>query len=155
MTKRCPYGLPYSTICERVGKIHIHLLILLLAGCSVQSPYDHSYVSAGLKERTEYQLGQVTEPGQFNLPEGISLEDGLSEDEAVAIALWNNAQFHADLTALGLARADLIEAEMLTNPVFSLLFPLGPKVLEMTLNLPADILWQRPRRIATAKGVLK
>ena len=126
-------------------------MVLLIGGCATQSSFDRSYVSTGINERTEYQLGQTTEPGQFHLPEGISIEDGLSEDEAVAIALWNNAQFHADLTALGFARADLIEAEMLTNPVFSLLFPIGPKVLEMTLNFPVDILWQRPHRIAAAK----
>jgi len=123
----------------------------MVTGCAVQSPYDRSYISSGIKERTDYELGQVTESGEPNLPEGISLDDGLSEDEAVAIALWNNAQFHADLTALGFARADLIEAEMLTNPVFSLLFPVGPKLLEAKLNLPIDVLWQRPHRIAAAK----
>jgi cobalt-zinc-cadmium efflux system outer membrane protein len=91
------------------------------------------------------------EPGQFNFPEGVSLEDGLSQDEAVATALWNNAQFQADLAALGFARADLIEAEMLTNPVFSLLFPVGPKRLEMALDVPIDVLWHRPHRVAAAK----
>jgi cobalt-zinc-cadmium efflux system outer membrane protein len=154
MTERCSQcscGKPYSTIRKRVGKIWIHLLILLIAGCTTQNPYNHSYISTGIKERTNYQLGQTAESGQLNLPEGISLDDGLTEDEAVAIALWNNAQFQADLTALGFARADLIEAQMLTNPVFSLLFPVGPKLLETKLNLPIDILWQRPHRIAAAK----
>lgn len=134
-----------------MGRIQSSVLILLATGCAVQSPYDRSHISKGINERTGYELGRVAEPGEPNLPEGISLDDGLSEDEAVAIALWNNAQFHADLAALGFARADLIEAEMLTNPVFSLLFPIGPKVLEMTLNLPIDILWQRRHRIAAAK----
>jgi cobalt-zinc-cadmium efflux system outer membrane protein len=141
---------------NRKSKIENHKflllgLILLLAGCKVQSPYDRSYVSAGIRERTPYQLGQVAKPGQFSLPEGISLDDGLSEAEAVAIALWNNAQLQADLTALGFARADLIEAHMLPNPVFSLLFPVGPKLLEMDLQWPIDVLWQRPHRIAAAK----
>jgi cobalt-zinc-cadmium efflux system outer membrane protein len=130
---------------------YIHVLVLLVGGCTVQSPYNRSYVSEGIRERTNYELGQATEPGQFNFPEGISLEDGLSEDEAVAVALWNNAQFQADLTALGFARADLIEAEMLPNPVFSLLFPVGPKLLETDLSLPIDVLWQRPHRIAAAQ----
>ena len=47
-----------------IGKICIRMLILLVAGCAVQSPYDRSYVSEGIKERTDYELGQVTEPGQ-------------------------------------------------------------------------------------------
>jgi cobalt-zinc-cadmium efflux system outer membrane protein len=134
-----------------IGKICISMLILLVAGCAVQSPHDRSYVSEGIKERTDYELGQVAEPGKFNFPEGVSLEDGLSQDEAVAIALWNNAQFQANLAALGFARADLIEADMLANPVFSLLFPVGPKLLETKLSFPIDVLWQRPHRIAAAK----
>ncbi len=134
-----------------IGKIHIYMLILLAAGCAVQFTSNRSYVSEGVKERTGFELGQVTEPGEFNFPEGVSLDDGLSQDEAVAVALWNNAQFQADLAALGFARADLIEADMLANPVFSILFPIGPKLLEAKLNLPIDVLWQRPHRIAAAK----
>jgi cobalt-zinc-cadmium efflux system outer membrane protein len=152
MTERCQCGRSYWTIRKnRVGKTHICLLILLVAGCTVQSPYDRSYVSTGIKERTDYELGQAAEPGQFNFPEGVSLEDGLSQDDAVAIALWNNAQLQADLAALGFARADLIEADMLANPVFSLFFPVGPKLLETKLNLPIDVLWQRPHRVAAAQ----
>jgi cobalt-zinc-cadmium efflux system outer membrane protein len=136
---------------NRVEKNHVLLLILFLAGCTTQSPYDRSYVSAGIKKRTDYQLGPTPERGRFSLPEGISLDDGLSEDEAVSVALWNNAQLQADLATLGFARADLIEANMLPNPVFSLLFPVGPKLLEADLGLSIDVLWQRPHRIAAAK----
>lgn len=134
-----------------IRKIYINMLILLVGGCAVQSHYDRSYVSDGIKERTDYQLGHAVEPGRFNLPEGVSLDDGLSQDEAVAIALWNNAQFQTDLAALGFARADLVEASLLANPVFSLLFPVGPKLLEAKLNWPIDVLWQRPHRIAAAQ----
>jgi len=132
-------------------KIYVNVLILLVAGCAAQSTYNRSYVSKGIHERTDYELGQISKPGEFHLPDGVSLDDGLSEDEAVAVALWNNAQFQADLAALGFARADLIEADMLANPVFSLLFPIGPKALEMGLDVPIDSIWQRPRRIAAAK----
>ena len=132
-------------------KIYVYVLIILMAGCAVQSPYNRSYVSKGINERTNHELGQISKPGEFHLPDGVSLDDGLSEDEAVAVALWNNAQFQADLAALGFARADLIEADMLANPVFSLLFPIGPKALEMGLDVPIDSIWQRPRRLAAAK----
>ena len=127
------------------------MLILLVAGCATQSHNNRSYVSKGINERTNHELGQISKPGEFHLPDGASLDDGLSEDEAVAIALWNNAQFQVDLAALGFARADLIEADMLANPVFSLLFPIGPKALEMGLDVPLDFIWQRPRRLAAAK----
>ena len=132
-------------------KIYVNVLILLLAGCAVQSTYNRSDVSKGIQERTNHKLGQISKPGEFHLPDGVSLDDGLSEEEAVAIALWNNAQLQVDLAALGFARADLIEADMLANPVFSLLFPISPKVLEMGLDIPLDFIWQRPRRLAAAK----
>jgi len=72
-------------------KIYVYVLIILMAGCAVQSPYNRSYVSKGINERTNHELGQISKPGEFHLPDGVSLDDGLSEDEAVAIALWDNA----------------------------------------------------------------
>lgn len=81
----------------------------------------------------------------------MSLDDGVSEDEAIAVALWNNAAFHATLAELGIARADLIQAGQLSNPTFSVLFPLGPKQMEFALTLPVEALWLRPRRVAVAK----
>lgn len=132
-------------------KIYINVLILLVAGCATQSYNNRSYVSKGIQERTDYELGQISKPGEFHLPDRVSLDDGLSEDDAIAIALWNNAQFQADLATLGFSRADLIEADMLANPVLSLLFPIGPKALEMGLDVPIDFIWQRPHRLAAAK----
>jgi cobalt-zinc-cadmium efflux system outer membrane protein len=88
--------------------------------------------------------------GAPSLPPGVSLDDGLTQEEAVATALWNSAAFEASLTDLGIARADLVEAGLLRNPVLSLLFPWGPKQFEWTLQMPLDALWQRPRRVAAA-----
>ena len=101
-----------------IRKLYIALLILFITGCTVETPYDRDYVSQGIQDRSDYQLGQVVKPGEFNIPDGVSLEDGLTQDEAVTLALWNNAQFQADLATLGFARADLIRANMLPNPVF-------------------------------------
>ena len=134
-----------------IKQLLIFILVVFLAGCAVHSVHNESYVSDAITSRTGHELNSKMEEGVFRLPEGISLEDGLTEDEAIAIALWNNAQFQADLVQLGFARADLIEAGMLRNPVFSLLFPLGPKQLEATLHLPIELLWQRPKRVAAAK----
>ncbi len=97
--------------------------------------------------------GKVT-TGQlmrFTLPDSVKLEDGLSADEAVAVALWNNAPFQATLAELGIARAALVEAGLLHNPTFSFLFPLGPKQLEFTLLAPIEAIWQRPKRVAAAE----
>jgi len=126
-------------------------LLAILAGCAIHSVHNEAYVSDAISDRTGHKLKLAGEGRQAQFPDGISLENGLTEDEAVAIALWNNAQFQADLVQMGYARADLIEAGMLRNPVFSLLFPLGPKQLEATLSLPIEFFWQRPKRVASAK----
>jgi cobalt-zinc-cadmium efflux system outer membrane protein len=89
--------------------------------------------------------------GQEALPPDVSLTDGLTQEEAVAVALWNSPSFQATLVDLGIARADLAEAGLLRNPIFSLLFPVGPKQLEFTLQFPFEALWQRPTRIDTAR----
>lgn len=140
-------------MCKKLSLKNASILILMLmmANCTVHSPYNYSYVSDSISRRTGQGLGATKNGNVFELPDHVSLEDGLSENEAVAIALWNNAQFRADLVELGFARADLIDAGLLRNPVLSLLFPLGPKQLEATLNLPIDFFWRRPKRIAAAK----
>ena len=121
----------------------VALLAPVGAVASAQSPTD-------IERQTGH--GAVRTAGSDPvIPDGVILADGLSDDEAVALALWNNAAFHADLAALGLARADLVEAGLLKNPILSFLFPLGPKQLEATVTLPLEIFWQRPRRVAAAK----
>jgi cobalt-zinc-cadmium efflux system outer membrane protein len=127
---------------------------LLLAGvglvaCVPGSAHDRASLSKALTER-----GAVGLRGaglEFSLPPEVVLEDGVTEDEAVASALWNNGRFQVDLAALGFARADLIDAGMIRNPLFTLLTPLGPKQLEMTAWLPIEALWQRPKRVAAAE----
>ena len=114
-----------------------------------QSP-DRSAVARDLNARAGTSATLVA-PREWTMPPDVSATQPLSIQDAVAVALWNNAEFHAALADLGIARADLIDAGMLRNPVLSLLFPWGPKQLEATINWPVDALWQRPRRIAQAQ----
>lgn len=115
------------------------------------------------KQMPPTELEQLARPAktangqsfQFTVPANVKLEDGLTADEAVAIALWNNAPFQATLAELGIARAALVEAGLLHNPTFSFLFPLGPKQLEFTLLAPLEAIWQRPKRVAVAERELE
>lgn len=75
----------------------------------------------------------------------------LSEDAAVALALWHNAAFQDLLVDLDIARADIITAGQLANPELWTVFPVGPKQLEFALNVPLEALWLRPRRLAAAE----
>ena len=52
---------------------------------------------------------------------------------------------------LGASRADLAEAGALPNPTFSLLFPIGPRQLELSVLVPIAALVQRPFRVKAAK----
>lgn len=136
---------PVSSPCRWLGAT----LIALGLGCAARSPHDRDFVSEALRARTGHALRDDVERG---LPPGVELGDGLGPDEAVATALWNNSELQATLAELGLARADLVEAGLIRNPIFSLLLPTGPKQLEFTLTWPFETLWQRPRRVAAAKA---
>lgn len=121
-------------------------------GCTAHRAPDRALVAREIDERVGVDVGAPPATlREWTLPPTSRIEDGLTIDEAVAIALWNNAAFQAALSALGLARADLIEAGMIRNPILSLLLPWGPKQLEFTSTWPVDVLWQRPKRLAEAK----
>jgi cobalt-zinc-cadmium efflux system outer membrane protein len=92
-----------------------------------------------------------TNANAVSLPPGIGSVEHLSEDDAVAIALWNNAAFHEALAGLGFTRADLLQAKQLRNPTLVALLPAGPKQFEFTALLPVESLWLRPRRVAVAE----
>ena len=90
-------------------------------------------------------------PGAISIPPDVVLEDGLTEDEAIALALWNNRDFLATLSNLGIARGDLVQAGLLTNPQMNLLFPpIGSKQLEWTVFLPIEAIFLRKRRVEIA-----
>ncbi len=127
------------------------LLWLLPSGCAVHSAHDRGSVSEQVRVQTGHELRPAPGSGS-DLPEGVSLADGLSENEAVAVALWRNADLEVTLAELGLGKADLVEAGLIKNPIFSILFPLGPKQLEYALTWPIEALWQRPRRVAAAQA---
>lgn len=125
--------------------------MLALTGCAVMPPHDHAYVSDAILQRSGGALApDNTSHGA--LPPSVDVADGVTADEAVAIALWNNPELQVDLSGLGFTRADLLEAGLLPNPVFSVLFPVGPKQFEATLTMPVEVLWQRSHRVAAARS---
>ena len=150
--------------------------LLLSAAALLGAATDRPQVSRAIEERTGHGLKPQSDParavptilaesqtarlpvtasgarrGPASLPPGVTLDQPLSADDAVAVALWNNRALEATLAQLGLARADLVEAGLLRNPNLSLLFPVGPKPFELLAALPVEALWQRPRRVAAAR----
>jgi outer membrane protein, heavy metal efflux system len=120
------------------------------AGCaSMGGAPARDDLDAAIRARTATAGIRVDEQASF--PPDVNLADGITQEEAVGVALWNSPSFQATLVDLGIARADLAEAGLLRNPIFSLLFPVGPKQLEFTLQYPFEALVQRPARVAAAR----
>jgi cobalt-zinc-cadmium efflux system outer membrane protein len=91
-----------------------------------------------------------TEPAQVTLPPGAAFEDGVTEDEAVAIALWNNAAFQELLSDLGISRGDLIQAGLLPNPEILLYFSVPDKPFRYLFDFALESIWLRPIRVKSA-----
>ena len=92
-------------------------LTLLLSGCATSPRRSRR----GFHRPSPSPIARATDTAAA-IPPGVTLDDGLTQDEAVAIALWNNADFRVQLTDLGFARADLLEAGLLqqSGPVAAL-----------------------------------
>ncbi len=131
--------------------------LLLVCWSFVLMAQDHPAISRSVEERTGRQLRpdvraeQLQTPG---FPPGLTFTGQLSEEDAVAIALWNNSTLQATLKNLGIAQANLLEAGLLRNPSFQVLLPVGAKPFEFVLQWPVEAIWQRPRRLAVARSNL-
>ena len=127
-------------------------LAVLAAACAVRPPALPPVTQTGVQDSAGYPIRPPGERPDGAPPPGVVLGDGVTEDEAVSCALWNNAQLAADLAGLGIARASLIEAGQFRNPTLQMLFPIGPKPFELTLAFPIEQFWQRPRRVKAAQA---
>tara|TARA_R100000935_G_scaffold57536_1_gene91687 strand:- start:5528 stop:6886 length:1359 start_codon:yes stop_codon:yes gene_type:complete len=125
------------------------LMIIAFSSC-VSTKYDQTYITNSIKELSDYNAARKGENTNFQIPSTVNLDDGLSQEEAISMALYNNAQFQADLIDLSLANADLVTAGQLPNPLLSIIFPTGTDPLKGTLNFAVDALWQRPSRVKSA-----
>jgi cobalt-zinc-cadmium efflux system outer membrane protein len=128
------------------------LVAALLSGCQTAA-VEHRVdgVSNELVGRFGVSVSETTSATQPGLPRGVVLDDGLSEAEAVQVALWNNAAFQEMLAALGVSQAQLLDAGLISDPQFTIFFPLGPKQLEFTAFQAVDVLWLQPVRVRAAE----
>lgn len=130
------------------------LCALLLASC-VSVPRD-----AGVGDVQEALARRGMPPVEWNVEadhERIAamLQDDLTAEEAVAIAVANNPRLQVTLAGLGIARADLIEASTIANPVFEFELrvpgePYRPYELRLAQSL-IDLI-QLPRRRAIGRA---
>jgi len=87
------------------------------------------------------------------------LADGLTVDEAVNVVLLNNPDLAAAFYDVGVARADVVQAGLLSNPTVgvSLRFPAGGGLANLESNIAQNIaeLWQIPMRRRAAERSLE
>lgn len=125
---------------------------VVTAGChSLPAVCDRDCVSQKLSARTGHGLLSETGCGQVVYPNGASLSDGLTEEEAVLIALWNNAAFLEQLVDWKIAHGDLVQAGLLPNPEVFYVAGAPDKPFRYAVDVPLEALWLRPIRIAAAE----
>jgi cobalt-zinc-cadmium efflux system outer membrane protein len=80
-------------------------------------------------------------------------------DQVLSLALANNRALRGDLAVIGQAKADLVQAGLLSNPMLSLMFrfPAGGGVADFAFGLSKDFadLWLIPSRKRAAQAMLQ
>src|SRR5882672_9879258 len=118
--------------------LFLFLLPLIAAGCRTTPTPGFYEVQKTVRTRTGHNLERprtTAENDQVDATVRRSLEQELTADSAVQIALLNNRSLRGTLEEIGLSRADLLQAGLLRNPEFaaSFRFPDRPPSLQ-TLN---------------------
>lgn len=98
-------------------------LCLVASGCSKIPPLDDGFVSCTIANRIDSQVDwrKISCQDDYNdrlINESITNE--LNADTAIQIALFNNPKIQAIFEEIGIARADLVEAGLLSNPSFEI-----------------------------------
>ena len=137
--------------------IFLGAVAILLTSCvSVPRDAGTNDVQQAITQRGAPNVEWRTEPATGDHERvAAMLGDELTPDEAVAIAMLNNPRLQVTLAELGIARADLIQASTITNPVFEfeIRFPGEPyRPYELRLAQSLIELIQLPRRRAIGRA---
>ncbi len=148
------------TLTTRTAAGALFLTPFIAFGCATVDPeLDYARARKLIGEATG--KAHVYSPGEDELvAERVSglLEGGISADEAVEIALLNNRDLQAAFFEIGVARADVVQAGLLSNPSLSALvrFPTsgGSSSVEAELAWNLIELWRIPARKGVARDRL-
>jgi len=86
------------------------------------------------------------------------LKDGLTVEEAVQVCLLNNPELQSSFHRLGMARADVVQSQLLHNPSIGIAtrFPAGGGLVNLEASMSQNLvdLWQLPIRKQVAERTL-
>lgn len=130
--------------------------VLFASACaSVPREAGRNDVGQGVSERTGQTVEWAAGPSATDDPRVRALlQDELTADKAVAVAMVNNPRLQATLAEFGIARADLLQASVVRNPLFEaeIRFPRDPfRPFELRLAQTLVDLIQLPRRRALGR----
>lgn len=148
----------YITIPKTVT---ITALAALLTGCATVDPKVDYQRSSRFVEQATGVADVVAERDAVATEVHTEqlLRDGLSSGEAVELALLNNADLQAAFREIGMARADLVQSGLLSNPTLAMAFrlPAGGGLTAIDMDVAQNIadLWQIPPRKRAAEQNLE
>ncbi len=144
----------------RMPHVSAGLAILILGGCaSVARDAGVPEISQSVNERANQELEFQDQPRMTDDPRVLGMLEGeLDADKAVAVAMINNPRLQVILAEVGIARADLIEASTISNPIVEI-ETRGPgepfRPFEITLAQSLIELIQLPRRRALGRDMFE
>lgn len=132
-----------------------------VCGCATVDPHhDYEQTAGYIEDATGYR--QVFDPQGEEIAAQQTedlLQNGITMDEAVQICLLNNPSLHALFMEIGMARADVVQSGLFTNPSLSLALqlPAGGGLANLEGGIASNIadLWQIPTRKKIAKRKLE
>lgn len=132
----------------RTARFAFGLAVCAAAGCATPPAADHAHVARSVESRFGHPANaHGARADRAIVPEGLERGEPLTDDQAVVLALWNNAQFPEQLVELDLTRSDLIQAGLLPNPEFVYFWPVPNKPFKYALEFPIEAIWLRPLRL--------
>ncbi|MGB2985974.1 MAG: TolC family protein [Phycisphaerae bacterium] len=131
-----------------------------LTGCATVDPrLDYAQLGRQVTEATGQE--RVYQPEDNYLIPGLVdelLHEGITANEAAQICLLNNPMLQAALMDIGMARADVVQSGLLSNPSLgiALQFPSGGGLANLEAGLAQNIadLWHIPVRKRVAQRSL-
>lgn len=132
----------------------------LFSACARVNPQpDYLRVAEYVKEATNVESEFPAEEALISRQVDEALQDGLSVDEAIQLCIMNNPTLRADYAQVGIARADVVQSGLFSNPTlaFSAQFPEGGGRSNIQASLAQNIvdLWQIPVRQRAAERSLE
>lgn len=97
-------------------------VLMIASGCSRHPSADNGFVSCTVEQRIDTQVGWYKGCPSDQIDEWVQslLENELTPQAAIQIALLKNPRIQAIYEELGIAHADLVEAGLLSNPSFDI-----------------------------------